>query len=673
MISSDVWEGIDYVAFHENAILLDVKLRCQGNPTRSVIQNDKYVESQDGLTPQLIRNTLDDFALVVAGDGGKENVSAVCMEHNEELRMITLRISSNDGIQEQKLAGLQGLLRLITKNPDSGTELRREEILTHILQQCSNVFLKHVDKFLNELKQAKCPIDRGLRFPGFSTKEGTAETPADIDHLGPYTGETHCAFMQLSAERLRTLQRLSSDLTTSETQPDVSKMELLAKAAYNVLRSSSFDRLLRHNLLFSQKPVAVQSMAQSLKERLGKMSRLWRAAKGLTAFGTALMTYKVTVNVSCLPTSKHAVSELRKRTPAQLQARGGRHFRSCTDYQLQGKLALWQNYRLHCEMQLVVFYQENPHLQLRSRYIGCNKLACYLCYNFITSHGQFRVKGCHQGLHSLWTVPLTIVFDTHEQAGQFSLALRQLANSLEKKVDKIRKASKLQWKYRTNHESTANLSRISLQWPTMTGTISKTSTDPVDIRASRQLSHSEDTSRGQDSSDRDQKKLDKLTLIPIQGNAPATQSPQNKALDLVPSPTAGTAEGRKPQGANEVEHLHERYGDTENALAEEPSWQLDPILPASGCRNVSAPAVTSTVRPSLQVETGRKQISRNSESQDNTIPRASQEIGQSSPTPRLGSKSPIPKTSVSKEEKKSSQYCNGQEAEEYVHNMYMNF
>jgi hypothetical protein len=98
MISFDIWQGINRLAFHENAILPDVRLRSQGVPIRSAVLNDDHAESHDGLSPQLIRNVLDDFALVLSGHGGKDNVSTVCMENNEELRIITLRVSSNDGI-----------------------------------------------------------------------------------------------------------------------------------------------------------------------------------------------------------------------------------------------------------------------------------------------------------------------------------------------------------------------------------------------------------------------------------------------------------------------------------------------------------------------------------------------------------------------------------------------
>ena len=99
MISVDVWQGIDRLAFHENAILLDVRLRSQGDPTRSAIDTHNHAGSQDGLTPQLICNILDEFALLVSASGGKDNVSAACMEYDKDLRTVTFRISSNDGIE----------------------------------------------------------------------------------------------------------------------------------------------------------------------------------------------------------------------------------------------------------------------------------------------------------------------------------------------------------------------------------------------------------------------------------------------------------------------------------------------------------------------------------------------------------------------------------------------
>ena len=112
MISHQVWEGIDSLAFHENAILLDIRLRSQGIATKLPISDNDQFKSDDSLSYPLIRSFLDDFALVLSGPGGNDNVSAVCMENDEEHHMIILRVSRNDGVDEQKLSELERLVRL---------------------------------------------------------------------------------------------------------------------------------------------------------------------------------------------------------------------------------------------------------------------------------------------------------------------------------------------------------------------------------------------------------------------------------------------------------------------------------------------------------------------------------------------------------------------------------
>ena len=344
----------------------------------------------------------------------------------------------------------------------SELERKCEEVLTEILRQCSSRFLKHTTKFLNEVKQARYPSIASLRLPRFSSKDVHTESLEDLEHLGPYSCENHDAYAQLACERLSCLRRICADLAVPRDQLDMPKMLALAKTAHKVRRSSSFAQVLRHNIHATQKSQAVHLLTRDLVERVGKISRFWRAARSLTSFGSIVASKDMRIQISCLFASRQTVPELSNRTPEQLRIRGGRHFQSCTNAQLKAKLQQWSRYRLHCEIQLIVFYQENPQLHLRSVYIGCDKLACCLCYNFITALAQFEVKGCHQALYSLWTVPQTLNFGSLAQALLFQNALRQLANLVERKVDEIRKAQTFQRKYTTNHESTANLSRVSL-------------------------------------------------------------------------------------------------------------------------------------------------------------------------------------------------------------------
>ena len=62
------------------------------------------------------------------------------------------------------------------------------------------------------------------------------------------------------------------------------------------------------------------------------------------------------------------------------------------------------NQRVHAEVQLIFFYEQNPHI-LRPRVICSNKSACYLCDLFIKHHGLFYTPSTHGRLYETWRLP----------------------------------------------------------------------------------------------------------------------------------------------------------------------------------------------------------------------------------------------------------------------------
>ena len=125
-------------------------------------------------------------------------------------------------------------------------------------------------------------------------------------------------------------------------------------------------------------------------------------------------------------------------------------------------LDLWPRYRQHAELQLIVFYEENPHIGLYSRHIECNKQSCYLCYSVIRHHGVFEVDGGHQSLYFLWTIKDTISFETPDKAQNFRSALRMVCHDLELKIRGFRATQWRRLGFITANESVPNFSRISL-------------------------------------------------------------------------------------------------------------------------------------------------------------------------------------------------------------------
>lgn len=121
MPSYSVWQGLDRLSFCENAILLELKARSQGTSTRATFrQDDGDVLPGGDLSRQMVRDFLDDFALVAAGNGGKDNVSAACMEIPDQDQIVVLRVAKNEGLDERTRLGLNIIAQLMTKSISSG-------------------------------------------------------------------------------------------------------------------------------------------------------------------------------------------------------------------------------------------------------------------------------------------------------------------------------------------------------------------------------------------------------------------------------------------------------------------------------------------------------------------------------------------------------------------------
>jgi hypothetical protein len=97
MLPHSIWKDLDRLPFYENAILLEINARSQGKSTRTGSrEDDPSILPGEHLSAQMVRDLIDDFALVVAGNGGKDNVSAVCMEIHDEEQIVVLRVARNE-------------------------------------------------------------------------------------------------------------------------------------------------------------------------------------------------------------------------------------------------------------------------------------------------------------------------------------------------------------------------------------------------------------------------------------------------------------------------------------------------------------------------------------------------------------------------------------------------
>ena len=338
----------------------------------------------------------------------------------------------------------------------------REEALLDIIVRCRSRLVKHTKVLERMLRFVSSHGSNQFDAPQTVVPDDQAESLQDIELLGKYCGATHESYMRLCKQRLQQLKRLVSRISLSTTPSDLQDLASLTKLAYQVRRSYSFKQLVAYNISKSEKPGIAVPDLRNIVERIGQISKFNRASVTLTAFLAKLQKLSRGIEIKATSTEKIEISELAFRTAAQVRRRGGDLFTLSGGAQIQNMMNRWPAYREHVELQLIIFYEQNPGLILFSPYIGCNKRSCYLCYSFIAEHGRFQVDGCHQSLYSLWTIRERISFADEERARVFNRALNKLCFDLEQKVQTLKDPHWRRPGFSTHNESVANLSRISL-------------------------------------------------------------------------------------------------------------------------------------------------------------------------------------------------------------------
>ncbi|KAI4088700.1 MAG: hypothetical protein L6R37_008163, partial [Teloschistes peruensis] len=260
------------------------------------------------------------------------------------------------------------------------------------------------------------------------------ESTQDIKLLGSYCEETHGSYMHLCEVRTKQFKEIVARVVNPSIISELDALTELSKLAYDVRHSNAFKHFTQADLN-RQPPSGIRLPTVSkITDRIGQISKIYRAALTMTAFVIKVKELGKKLAIETVPTSKIKVPELEKRTVAQLGQRAGRNLKPEESHKFKHTLDLWPRYRQHAELQLIVFYEENPRIILDSKYIGCSKQSCYLCYSFIQHHGLFEVDGSHQSLYSLWTIKDTISFETPDKAQAFRSAPRMVCDDLELKV-----------------------------------------------------------------------------------------------------------------------------------------------------------------------------------------------------------------------------------------------
>lgn len=139
MPPTQVWEGLDRQGFFENAILLDLEHRSQGQPVKTPPRSlanciPTFLPEED--ISRWVPGFLDDFALAVSGPGGPENVSAVCIEIEPIHEVVVLRVARNAGLNKEVLCHLESITNTMTRIALKGQSIMFTAVTTFSICLC---------------------------------------------------------------------------------------------------------------------------------------------------------------------------------------------------------------------------------------------------------------------------------------------------------------------------------------------------------------------------------------------------------------------------------------------------------------------------------------------------------------------------------------------------------
>jgi hypothetical protein len=134
MEGSNVWNGLDELAFYENAMILELLERSQG--ISPVANSGRRRDSNKGCGElPWVSDFVDDFALIAAGSGGAPNVTAACLEREESPAVcFTVRVAKNEPFNAREEQYLEGIIMTMNRVKIGGSSytLSRDRSLAHV-------------------------------------------------------------------------------------------------------------------------------------------------------------------------------------------------------------------------------------------------------------------------------------------------------------------------------------------------------------------------------------------------------------------------------------------------------------------------------------------------------------------------------------------------------------
>jgi len=219
--------------------------------------------------------------------------------------------------------------------------------------------------------------------------------------IGRYTHRTHRDHMKSAITRLHNMRTSCREAIEELKGPATdSRGALDAVVAFCM---GAFE--LRHNQCFRYLLVTSGKVphGKRLHRQLRKLSRYRQSVLDLCRMAEVLKRPSC-VEVERVPTTAPLQLPLSNETVRSVLLSAGIKADGDVSARERGFRELRKKpLHVHAEVELVAFYTTRG--RKHGPFIGCSKLACFLCSMFLKFHPEFRVRGTHRKVYTGWTIP----------------------------------------------------------------------------------------------------------------------------------------------------------------------------------------------------------------------------------------------------------------------------
>ncbi|KAI6146680.1 hypothetical protein BKA82DRAFT_34542 [Pisolithus tinctorius] len=363
---------------------------------------------------ELKRRFLDSFAEIMSRDKGGEHICSVALCESGDRRLdgdakVSLFVARNSdfkNLDETFCNKLEGLLATIgasvyrEQNDISAVEEELWEELLHYNQPRLNVYVKSLHNNLEAFKNAGSlasipPYSTGSQ----SLQDDNAEptTGCDDPNIGPYSMDTHDAYMRLAREHILELD----NILCSHDGP--AQWRLLAEHTYSIRHMTSLKILINScpNVSAGRKLIQDIQFLGRFRSCLRTLVKAALRIPGFAQLSIILVENLQRRSLSYTSPSladvmmQHLGQALSMTTVKKFISKKWNVIKATLGFeQVQSKVS-GKPLPTHAEVQLILYIT--------------SRLSCFLCAAFIkyfTLHGvTFRTRGSHGKIYPRWSIP----------------------------------------------------------------------------------------------------------------------------------------------------------------------------------------------------------------------------------------------------------------------------